>query len=92
MRENLENTGGLPMAEAFVISLGKTKLGRQEAHELVRTITMDAEKRTLTCSEAIRENQIVKKYIDDTEIEKCLVPDNYTGHSEEIINKVLDSL
>tara|TARA_B100000214_G_scaffold77703_1_gene52442 strand:- start:6595 stop:7926 length:1332 start_codon:yes stop_codon:yes gene_type:complete len=92
MRENLENTGGLPMAEAFVISLGKTKLGRQEAHELVRTITMDAEKRKLTFSEAIRENQIVKKYIDDTEIEKCLVPDNYTGHSEEIINKVLDSL
>ena len=92
MRQNLENTGGLPMAEAFVISLGKTKLGRQEAHELVRKITMDAEKRRLTFSEAIRENQAVKKYIDDTEIEKCLMPDNYTGHSEEIINKVLDSL
>ena len=92
MRQNLENTGGLPMAEAFVISLGKTKLGRQEAHELVRKITMDAEKRRLTFSEAIRENQTVKKYIDDTEIEKCLMPDNYTGHSEEIINKVLDSL
>ena len=92
MRQNLENTGGLPMAEAFVISLGKTKLGRQEAHELVRKITMDAEKRRLTFSEAIRENQTVKKYIDDTQIEKCLMPDNYTGHSEEIINKVLDSL
>ena len=92
MRQNLENTGGLPMAEAFVISLGKTKLGRQEAHELVRKITMDAEKRRLTFSEAIRENQTVKKYIDDTEIEKCLMPDNYTGHSEEIINNVLDSL
>ena len=26
MRQNLENTGGLPMAEAFVISLGRTKL------------------------------------------------------------------
>ena len=53
---------------------------------------MDAEKRRLTFSEAIRENQTVKKYIDDTQIEKCLMPDNYTGHSEEIINKVLDSL
>ena len=92
MRQNLENTGGLPMAEAFVISLGKTKQGRQEAHELVRKIRMDAEKRQLTFSEAIRENQTVKKYIDDTQIEKCLMPDNYTGHSEEIINKVLDSL
>jgi len=92
MKENLENTGGLPMAEAFVISLGKTELGRQEAHELVRTITMDAEKEQMTFSEAIRKNQTVKKYISDSEIEKCLVPDNYTGHSEEIIDKVLDSL
>ncbi len=92
MRQNLENTGGLPMAEAFVISLGKTKLGRQEAHELVRTITMDAEKEQKTFSEAIRNNQIVKNYISDSEIEKCLVPDNYTGHSEEIIDKVLNSL
>ena len=92
MKENLENTGGLPMAEAFVISLGKTELGRQEAHELVRTITMDAEKEQMTFSEAIRKNQTVKKYISDSEIEKCLVPDNYTGHSKEIIDKVLDSL
>ena len=92
MKENLENTGGLPMAEAFVISLGKTELGRQEAHELVRTITMAAEKEQMTFSEAIRKNQTVKKYISDSEIEKCLVPDNYTGHSEEIIDKVLDSL
>ena len=92
MRQNLENTGGLPMAEAFVISLGKTKLGRQEAHELVRTITMDAEKEQKTFSEAIQENQVVKKYISDSEIKKCLIPDNYTGHSEEIVDKVLDSL
>ena len=92
MRQNLENTGGLPMAEAFVISLGKTKLGRQEAHELVRTITMDAEKEQKTFSEAIQENQVVKKYISDSEIEKCLIPDNYIGHSEEIVDKVLDSL
>ena len=92
MRQNLENTGGLPMAEAFVISLGKTKLGRQEAHELVRTITMDAEKEQKTFSEAIQENQVVKKYISDSVIEKCLIPDNYIGHSEEIVDKVLDSL
>ena len=47
MKENLDGAGGLPMAEAFVIALGRTELGRQEAHELVRNITMEAEKKVL---------------------------------------------
>ena len=92
MKQNLENTGGLPMAEAFVIALGKTHLGRQEAHELVRTITMDAEKDNISFADAIKNNKEVKKHLDSNEIEYCLEPQNYTGHSNEIIEKVLGSL
>jgi len=92
MKQNLENTGGLPMAEAFVIALGKTQLGRQEAHELVRTITMDAEKDNISFADAIKNNKEVKKHLDSNEIEYCLEPQNYTGHSKEIIEKVLGSL
>ena len=92
MKQNLENTGGLPMAEAFVIALGKTQLGRQEAHELVRTITMDAEKDNISFADAIKNNKEVKKHLDSNEIEYCLEPQNYTGHSNEIIEKVLGSL
>ena len=92
MKQNLENAGGLPMAEAFVIALGKTQLGRQEAHELVRTITMDAEKDNISFADAIKNNKEVKKHLDSNEIEYCLEPQNYTGHSNEIIEKVLGSL
>ena len=92
MKLNLDNAGGLPMAEAFVIALGKTDLGRQEAHELVRTITMDAEKDKTSFADAIKNNKDVKKYLTFSEIEHCLEPQNYTGHSEEIIDKVLGSL
>ena len=92
MKQNLENAGGLPMAEAFVIALGKTQLGRQEAHELVRTITMDAEKDNISFADAIKNNKEVKKHLDSNEIEYCLEPQNYTGHSKEIIEKVLGSL
>jgi len=92
MKLNLENAGGLPMGEAFVIALGKTELGRQEAHELVRTITMEAEEKDTTFADAIKDNKEVKKYLSSNEIEQCLEPQNYTGHSEEIIDKVLDSL
>ena len=92
MKENLDNAGGLPMAEAFVIALGKTDLGRQEAHELVRTITMEAEKSNISFSQAIEENKEVLNYLNQKEISYCLDPQNYTGHSEEIIDKVLGSL
>jgi len=92
MKLNLDNAGGLPMAEAFVIALGKTELGRQEAHELVRTITMEAEEKGTSFADAIKNNKKVKKYLHSNEIEHCLEPQNYTGHSEEIIDKVLESL
>ena len=92
MSENMSRAGGLPMAEAFVIALGKTDLGRQEAHELVRQISMDAESNKVTFNEAISNNSTVKEYLSNEVIQKTLEPENYIGHSEEIIDKVLDSL
>ena len=92
MRENLDGAGGLPMAEAFVIALGKTDLGRQDAHELIRNITMDSEKKRITFSENVKDNSEVQKYLNNKEISHCLKPDNYIGHSKEIIEKVLASI
>jgi len=92
MKENLNGAGGLPMAEAFVIALGKTELGRQDAHELIRNITMDAEKKGITFDENIKNNAEVQKYLENEEILYCLEPDNYVGHSQEIIDKVLASI
>ncbi len=80
------------MAEAFVIALGKTDLGRQEAHELVRTITMQSENSNITFAQAIEKNEEVLKYLNQKEISDCLDPQNYTGHSKEIISNVLGSL
>ena len=91
MKENLESAGGLPMAEFFVIELGKTELGRQASHELVRTITMEAESEGVTFANAVRENKIVKEKLGKEKIEFCLNPVNYVGHSEEIIDRVLDA-
>ena len=92
MKLNLNDAGGLPMAEAFVIALGKTELGRQEAHELVRNITMDAEKKGVTFAKNVSENPQVKKYLGNDKIIHCLDPNNYVGHSHEIINKVISSI
>ena len=91
MKENLESAGGLPMAEFFVIELGKTELGRQASHELVRTITMEAESKGVTFADSVREDKIVKEKLGNEKIEFCLNPENYVGHSEEIIDRVLDA-
>ena len=92
MKENLDGAGGLPMAEAFVIALGRTELGRQEAHELVRNITMEAEKKGVTFSQNVSNNEEVKKYLSKEEIDHCLEPNNYVGHSHEIIERVMSSI
>ena len=92
MRKNLDAAGGLPMAEAFVISLSKTNLGRQAAHELIRQITMDAEEAGEQFSEAISKNKIVKNKLGEKMIVKCLKPKNYIGHSSEIVDRVLNSV
>ena len=92
MKENLDAAGGLPMAEAFVISLSKTDLGRQAAHELIRQITMDAEEAGEKFSDAVSENEIVREKIGEKIIAKCLEPKNYVGHSSEIVDRVLNSV
>ena len=92
MEKNLESAGGLPMAEAFVIALGKTDLGRQSAHELVRKIAMEAERKGDNFSEEISKNKIVIEKIGKSGINKCLEPKNYIGHNLEIIDSVLSSI
>ena len=53
---------------------------------------MEAEKSNVTFAQAIEKNEEVLSYLNKKEINDCLNPQNYTGHSEEIINKVLGSL
>ena len=67
-------------------------MGRQAAHELVRQVTMEAEKNGTSFSEEISENNKVLEKIGKKGIDKCLNPDNYTGHSSEIIDRVLNSI
>ena len=53
---------------------------------------MDAEKKGITFDENIKNNAEVQKYLENEEILYCLEPDNYVGHSQEIIDKVLASI
>ena len=53
---------------------------------------LEAETNKTTFNEAISCNLTVKKYLDEKAIAQTLQPENYVGHSEEIIKNVLDAL
>jgi len=53
---------------------------------------MDAEETGKTFSDAVCENKIVREKIGEKMIAKCLEPNNYIGHSSEIVDRVLNSV
>ncbi len=86
IEKNLNLLKGRNMAEAVMIRLVEKGCGRQEAHELLRTITHKKE----DFKDALMKNETVKKYLSEEEIESALDPRNYTGSAEEIVRRLLE--
>ena len=92
IRMNLEKTGGLPLGEAVMMALSRKGIGRQEAHELVRKITMKAEKDKEQFDTAVKNNEKVRNLMSENEIEEVMDPANYIGHATEIIERCLKEM
>ncbi|MEM3396512.1 MAG: adenylosuccinate lyase [Thermoplasmata archaeon] len=88
MQKNIELTQGLVMAERVMIELTKKGMGRQEAHELVRKLSMEAlsEKRHL--SDLLVERQIFSR----EDVEKIFEAGSYVGVAPEIVDKIIKEL
>src|SRR6184192_2049206 len=78
MRENLELSGGLIMAEALMLELGK-QIGRQRAHDAV----YDAAQASVTEARPFRETLAADPHVSagltPTQVEALLDPARYTG-------------
>jgi adenylosuccinate lyase len=78
MRQNLDLTGGLIMAEALMLELGK-QIGRQRAHDAV----YDAAQLSVTASrpfrETLAEDRHVSAGLTPAQLEALLDPAPYTG-------------
>src|SRR5262249_49967556 len=78
MRENLERSGGLIMAEALMLELGK-QIGRQRAHDAV----YDAAQASVTEGRAFREMLAKSSHVNagltPSQIDALLDPARYTG-------------
>jgi adenylosuccinate lyase len=92
MRENLENSKGLPMSEAVMTKLVEKGMGRGDAHELVRTCSMKAVSDNKQLLSVLLENPKVAKLLKKKELEEVMNPRNYLGVSDKIVDHVVKKL
>jgi adenylosuccinate lyase len=92
MQANLDRAGPDIMAEAVMMALAERGMGRQEAHEAVRTASMRAHSGEAGFAEALLAIPEVSSGISSDDLEAALRPEAYTGHAAELVELALDSL
>ena len=92
MKKNLEISKGLPMAESLMTTLIRKGMGRNDAHELMRKISLKTVQQDKTLKEVFIEENKRLKLLSEKEINDALDPRNYLGATEEIIEKVVAKL
>jgi adenylosuccinate lyase len=78
MRANLDLGGGLIMAEAVMLDLGKA-IGRQHAHDVVYDAAMEAATSGKRFGDLLAADERVTAHLDRAGIEALLDPTAYTG-------------
>jgi adenylosuccinate lyase len=79
MLKNIEITCGRAMSEAVMIALTKKGLNRQEAHEILRKLSLKSEVEKRPFKEVLLEDEVVSGTLSEREIEEALNPRNYLG-------------
>jgi adenylosuccinate lyase len=79
MRQNIELTQGRAMSEAVMIALTKKGVSRQEAHELLRKLTIKSEMEKVPFKKVLLEDKVVRQKLSEKEIDEALNPRNYLG-------------
>jgi 3-carboxy-cis,cis-muconate cycloisomerase len=89
MRENLDATGGLLLAEN-VTTIAAEKLGRLEAHELVEAASRRTFANGITLREEILAEPALREHLTPEEIDAALDPEQYLGSAGAFVDRALD--
>jgi adenylosuccinate lyase len=89
MKENLERSQGMIMAESVMMALVGKGMGRQEAHELVREVSLKAETESKRLIDVLASSKAVKAYLSSAELSKAMDPRNYIGMAPRIVDEVV---
>ena len=89
MLKNIELTQGRTMSEAVMIALAKKGMNRQEAHELLRKLTIKSETERQDFKKILLENKLVSRRLTEKEIGGALNPKNYLGTAKEQVVQIV---
>jgi len=89
MRENIDLTKGRVMSEAVMIALTERGFSRQEAHELLRKLTVKSEMEDKHFRDVLLEDETVREKLSVKEIDELLNPANYLGTALEQIDRAI---
>ncbi len=89
MLKNIELTQGRVMSEAVMIALTRKGVSRQEAHELLRKLTIKSETERRHFKEILLEDKNVRRKLAEKEIEEALKPKNYLGTAKEQVARIV---
>ena len=92
IRRNLNLLRGLNMGEAVMIELAKRGVGRQEAHEIVRSSAMEAHETGKHFKEVLLSKPDVANYLGEEDINSLVDPDKYIGTAVEQVEAVVQKL
>jgi 3-carboxy-cis,cis-muconate cycloisomerase len=88
MRQNLDSTGGLIVAEAVMMGLAPA-LGRNEAHDVVYAACRIALEQKRTLADVLKANDDVTRLVSLTQIDAMCEPTNYLGCAAQMVDKAL---
>ena len=89
MRQNLTITGGRMMSEAVMTELVQKRMNRQEAHELLRKLTIKSEVENRHFKEVLVENRKIRRLLTKKEISDSLNPQKYLGTAVEQVELMI---
>jgi len=86
MERKITENHDLSMVEAVIMALVKKGMARQEAHELMRRLSLTCRKKDRDLKTGLKKEALVMKMLDEKEIDHIIDPRNYLGHVQEKID------
>jgi 3-carboxy-cis,cis-muconate cycloisomerase len=88
MRQNLDSTGGLIVAEAVMMGLAP-ELGRNEAHDVVYAACRTALEHKRTLADVLKAMPDVIQHVSAERIDFLCDPINYLGTAPQMVDRAL---
>jgi adenylosuccinate lyase len=90
MWSNLQRAGSVIMAESIMMTLVSKGMGRQEAHELIRKCSMDAQKACEDFKSHLMVNGDITALMSEAELDSALDPKLYLGSTLMTVDNILE--